>query len=72
LAHGSAPRRRYRTLDIIERLFDTDRVSCQPVEHAPDKWRAELDGLHIRHDGDPIPVTLRVQWTDGTEGEVNA
>jgi hypothetical protein len=47
-------------------------VSCQPVEHAPDKWRAELDGLHIRHDGDPIPVTLRVQWTDGTEGEVNA
>jgi hypothetical protein len=43
----------------------------QPVEHAPDRWRGELDGLHIRHDGDPIPVTVRVQWTDGTEGEVN-
>jgi hypothetical protein len=27
----------------------------QPVEHAPDKWRGELDGLHIRRDGEPIP-----------------
>jgi 5-methylcytosine-specific restriction endonuclease McrA len=30
-----------------------------------------LEGLYIRHDGDPIPVTVRVTWTDETEGEVN-
>jgi hypothetical protein len=28
--------------------------------------------LYVRHGRDPIPVTVRVQWTDGTEGEVNA
>ena len=28
-------------------------------------------GLHIKHVGD-IPVTVKVTWTDGTEGEVNA
>jgi hypothetical protein len=43
----------------------------QPVEHRPDKWRGELEGLYIKHDGD-IPVTVKVTWTDGTEGEVNA
>jgi hypothetical protein len=32
----------------------------------------ELDGNHIGHNGESIPVTVRVQWTDGTEGEVNA
>jgi hypothetical protein len=42
----------------------------QAVEHAPNKWRGELDGLHIGHDGDPIPVIVHVTWTDGTEGEV--
>jgi hypothetical protein len=31
----------------------------------------ELEGLHIKHVGD-IPVTVKVTWTDGTEGEVNA
>jgi hypothetical protein len=46
-------------------------VDRQPVEHVPDQWRGEVEGLHIRYDGDPIPVTVRVQWTDGTEGEVN-
>jgi hypothetical protein len=44
----------------------------QPIEHAPDKWCGELDGNHIGHNGESIPVTVRVQWTDGTEGEVNA
>jgi hypothetical protein len=43
----------------------------QPVEHPPDKWAGETDGMHILH-GDPIPVTVRVQWSDGTDGEVNA
>jgi hypothetical protein len=47
-------------------------VDRQPVEHPPDKWAGELDSLHIRHDGDPIPVTVCVEWTDGTEGAVNA
>jgi hypothetical protein len=47
-------------------------VDRQPVEHAPDKWRGELDGPHISHNGESIPVTVRVQWTDGTDGEVNA
>jgi hypothetical protein len=28
--------------------------------------------LYIRYGGDPIPVTVRVTWTDGTEGELNA
>ena len=46
-------------------------VDRQPVEHAPDQWRGELDGHYIRHDGNPIPVTAHVTWTDGTEGEVN-
>ena len=43
----------------------------QPVEHRPDKWRGEYDGHHIRYGGDPIPVTVKVTWDDGTEGEVN-
>jgi hypothetical protein len=47
-------------------------VDRQPVEHAPDKWRGELDGPHISHNGESIPVTVRVQRTDGTDGEVNA
>jgi hypothetical protein len=55
-------------LDTLEQLFDTGCVDRQPVEHVPDQWRGELDGLHIRYDGDPIPVTVRVQWTDGTRG----
>ena len=42
-----------------------------PVEHVPDKWRGEYDGHYIKHDGN-IPVTVKVTWTDGTEGEVNA
>jgi hypothetical protein len=46
-------------------------VDRQPVEYPPDKWRGELEGLYIKHDGD-IPVTVKVTWTDGTEGEVNA
>jgi hypothetical protein len=57
---------------LCEHLFDTRCVDRQPVEHPPDKWAGELDGLHIRHDGDPIPVTVCVEWTDGTEGAVNA
>jgi hypothetical protein len=31
----------------------------------------ERISLHISRDGEAIPVTVRVQWTDGTEGEVN-
>jgi hypothetical protein len=52
-------------------MFDTKCVDRQPVEHAPDVSRGELDGLHIRYGHDPIPVAVRVQWSDGTEGEVN-
>jgi hypothetical protein len=52
-------------------VFDTGCVDRQPVEHVPDQWRGEVDGHHIRYGLDPIPVTVRVQWTDGTEGEVN-
>lgn len=36
-----------------------------------ERWAGDPDGLHIRHDGNSIPVTVRVQLTDGTEGEVN-
>ncbi len=43
----------------------------QPVEDAPDKWRGEYEGHYIRYDGDPIPVTVKVTWDDGTQGEVN-
>jgi hypothetical protein len=46
-------------------------VYREPVEYPPDKWRGELEGLHIKYVGD-IPVTVKVTWTDGTEGEVNA
>jgi hypothetical protein len=46
-------------------------VDRHPVEHVPDQWRGEVEGLHIRYDRDPIPVTVRVTWTDDTEGEVN-
>jgi hypothetical protein len=53
-------------------MFDTVGMDRQPVEHPPDKWRGELEGLHISHNGESIPVTVRVQWTDGTEGEVSA
>jgi hypothetical protein len=59
-------------LDTSEHLFNTVDVDRQPVEHPPGKWRGELDRLHISHHGESIPVTVRVQWTDGTEGEVNA
>ena len=55
----------------MRHLFDARGVDRQPVEHPPDKWRGELEGLYIKHDGN-IPVTVKVTWTDGTEGEVNA
>jgi hypothetical protein len=45
-------------------------VDREPVEY-PDTWRGELAGLHIKHVGD-IPVTVKVTWTDGSEGEVKA
>jgi hypothetical protein len=44
----------------------------QPVEHKPDKWAGDLDGLYVSHGSPPIPVTVKVTWTDGTTGEVNA
>jgi hypothetical protein len=47
-------------------------VDRQPVEHAPDLWRGEYEGHYFRHDGEPIPVTVKVRWADSTEGEVNA
>jgi hypothetical protein len=62
----SDPSRRIRT------LFDSGRMDRQPVEHKPDQWRGEYDGHSFRHDGEPIPVTVTVTWTDGTEREVNA
>ena len=37
----------------------------QPVEHPPDQWAGETVGMHIRHGGDPIPVTVKVTWDDG-------
>jgi hypothetical protein len=46
-------------------------VDREPVEYPPDTWRGVLAGLHIKHFGD-IPVRVKVTWTDGTEGEVNA
>ena len=46
-------------------------VDRRPIEQEPDQWSGELDGHHIRRDGDPIPVTVKVTWSDGTEGEVN-
>jgi hypothetical protein len=52
-------------------LFDTDGVDRQPVEHAPDKWRGEFNGHHIAHGKPPIPVTVRVEWVDGGEGELD-
>jgi hypothetical protein len=59
------------SLDTLEHSFDTGWVDRQPVEHVPDQWRGELEGLYVRHGGDPIPVTVHVQWTDGTEVEVH-
>jgi hypothetical protein len=53
-------------LDQSKHLFDTGAMDRQPVEHPPDKWRGELDRLHIGHNGESIPVTVHVQWTDGT------
>ena len=53
-------------------MFDTVGVDREPVEYPPDKWRGELEGLYLKHDGHRIPVTVKVTWTDGTEGEVNA
>jgi hypothetical protein len=41
------------------------------VEYPPDKWRGELEGLHIKHVGD-ILITVKVTWTDGSESEVKA
>jgi hypothetical protein len=52
-------------------VFDTVGVDRQPVEHAPDKWRGELDGHHIAHGKPPIPVTVHVEWADGGEGELD-
>jgi hypothetical protein len=46
-------------------------VGHQPVEHLPDRLAGDLDGLYSRHDG-PDPVMIRVQWTDGSEGEIDA
>jgi hypothetical protein len=34
------------------------------------KWRGELEGVPIKHGGD-MPVTVKVPWTDGAEGEVS-
>jgi hypothetical protein len=31
----------------------------EPLEYPPDKWRSELEGLHIKHVGD-MPVTVKV------------
>jgi hypothetical protein len=45
------------------------RPATRPARYTP---RGAFDGLHIRHGGDPIPITVNVTWTDGTEGEVSA
>jgi hypothetical protein len=34
-------------------------VDREPVEYPPDKWRCELEGLHIKHVGD-MPVTVKL------------
>jgi hypothetical protein len=54
----------------FEHLFDTGDMGREIVEQTPDRLAGELEGLHIRH-GDPIAVTVRVEWSDGTRGEVN-
>ena len=51
-------------------MCSTAWVSLEPVEYPWTRWGGEPEGLHIKH-GD-IPVTVKVTWTDGTEGEVNA
>jgi hypothetical protein len=40
-------------------MCSTGLVDREPVEYPPDKWRGELEGLHIKHVGD-IPVTVKV------------
>lgn len=53
-------------------MFDTMGVDRQPVEHAPDKWRGELDSLHIRYDGDPTPRSACASsGLTAPNGEVN-
>ena len=41
----------------------------RPIEDEPSRWGGGYDGHHIRHDGEDIPVTVRVRWDDGTESE---
>jgi hypothetical protein len=54
----------------MQDMCSTAWVSLEPVEYPWTRWGGEPEGLHIKH-GD-IPVTVKVTWTDGTEGEVNA
>ncbi|HEX2361025.1 MAG TPA: hypothetical protein VHI11_03020 [Jiangellaceae bacterium] len=43
----------------------------EPVEHAPEVWRGEFNGHYIEHNKPPIPVTVRVEWADGGEGDLD-
>ena len=45
--------------------------TVNPVEYAPNRFRGEFAGHHITHGKPPIPITVRVEWSDGGEGEVN-
>jgi hypothetical protein len=47
------------TPSIIRTCVRSDWSTGNPVEYPPDKWRGELEGLHIKHVGD-IPVTVKV------------
>jgi hypothetical protein len=67
LSHATM--RTHHTARGHERMFDTWEMGRQPIEHEPSRWGGGYDGHHIRHDGEDIPVAVRVQWDDGTESE---
>jgi hypothetical protein len=47
------------TLFHYANMCSTGLVDREPVEYPPDKWRSELEGLHIKHVGD-MPVTVKL------------
>jgi hypothetical protein len=59
-----------------QRQLDRRAGILEPARHGHSARRHRVQHcpatLYVRHGADPIPVTVRVQWTDGTEGEVNA
>jgi hypothetical protein len=48
-------------------MCSTGWVDREPVEYPQDKWRGELEGVHIEHLGD-IPVTGQVDMNRRQRG----